>query len=411
LVEKKVYVTDEKAQIQGVGQWASYCAVLLDEEGKTVFSDFIVQLYLGTRVVACVYLRPDVYKPTGELCIAFKVPTDFTPGTYRMYLFWRTQMDPDTLITYLGGESAGISYTVVEERRVQVSDAVILHPQAPGEWTSFKCTIKDDTGAVLPEKFYLQIFSSSDTPVHVPISEFLGFTNGVTKRFKTSYKPIDRNSPVKVYIEGEEVSEADYWVGYDDGFIEFYTPPPKGGAEYCPGMSITIDYVAFVTGEFPLGGVYMAKDVYKDGVLQFAFKVPEDFKAGSYPVWLKWASQVIGGLKYAEGESPRKWLVVTTDVRNVIVRDEWIEFPEIAPGEETSYHATVTDEYGQPLPPEVPTELLLDNRVVARAFLYPDVYNPITREVKLAFKVPEDLKPGVYTVRLRWYEYVTGGEL
>jgi hypothetical protein len=410
LVEKKVYVTNEMAQIQGVGQRASYCAVLLDEDGNTVFSDFIVQLYLGTRVVACVYLRPDIYKPTGELCIAFQVPDDFTPGTYRMHLYWRTQMDPKTLITYLGGESTGISYTVVEERKVQVSDAVILHPQAPGQWTSFKCTIKDETGALLPEKFYLQIFSSSDTPVHIPVSEFLGFTNGVTKRFKTSYKPIDWNSPVKVYIEGKEVPDTNYWVNYTDGFIEFYTPPPKGGAEYCPGMSITIDYVAVVTGEFPLGGAYMGADVYKDGVLQFAFKVPEDFKDGSYPVWLRWADQVIGNLKYAEGESYRKWLLVTTDVRNVVVRDEWIEYPEVKPGQETSYHATITDEYGEPLPAEVATELLLGDRVVARAFLLPDVYNPITKEAKIAFKVPEDLTPGVYTVKLKWYELVTGGE-
>jgi len=411
LVERKVFVSGETAQTQGVGQWATYCAVLLDENGNTVFSDFIVQLYIGTRAVATVYLRPDIYKSTGELSIAFQVPKEFTLGTYSMYLFWRTQMDPNTLITYLGGQSSGINYMVVEERKVQVSEAKILHPQAPGQWTSFKCTIKDEFGGLLPEKFYLQLFSRSDIPVHISISEFLGFTNGVDKRFYVSYKPIDQASPVNIYIKGQRVSDTDYWVNYTEGYVEFYTVPPKGGFQYCPGMAVTIDYVAVPTGEFPLGGIYMSVEVYKDGVLEFAFKVPEDFKAGSYPVWFRWGSQVIGDLKYLGAESVEKTLLVTTDVRSVVVRDEWLEFLQRYPGQETSYHATLTDEFGEPLPPEVATELLLDTTVVARAFLSVDVYNPITKEAKISFKVPPETVPGSYTVKLKWYEYVTGGEL
>jgi hypothetical protein len=418
LAEKKVFVSSETAQPQGTGQWATYCAVLLDEDGNAVFSDFIVQLYLGTRVVATVYLRPDVYKPTGELCIGFQVPKEFTRGTYSMHLFWREQMDPNTLTTYLEGQSSGISYIVVEDRNVLVSNAEILHPQAPGQWTSFKCTVQDDFGQLLHNGFYLQILSSSPEPVHIPIiSEFLGFTNSINKRFYVSYKPINGDSPLKVYIEGKEVSNIDYWVNYDEGFIEFYNAPAKGGPEYCPGMAVTVDYVAVVTGNIPLGGVVTSPDVYKDFVLQFAFKVPEDFKAGTYPIWLKWGIQVVGNLKYSGGESNMATLLVTTDVRNVIVKYEWLELPMLYPGQKTSYHAIITDELGEPLPPEVATELLLKRNepypteeiVVAKAFLSSDVYNPISKEAKISFTLPKDTVEGVYTVKLKWYEHVTAG--
>ena len=411
MVEKKIVVSNEKAQFQGVGQWTTYCAVLLDEDGNGVFEDFIVQLYLETRVVACVYLHRDIYDPnTGDLCISFQVPDDFTPGTYPLYLYWHSQVDPNTLITYPEGRSTGINYKIVEKRNVSVSNEKILHPQAPGQWTSYRAILLDEYGKTLPEKFYVQLYVHSDEAVHIPVSEFIGFTNGYTSRFYTSYKPIDRASTVTVYIDESEVSEDKYTVNYEDGVIEFLEPPPKG--EKCPGSSVTIDYTAFTSGDLPLGGAYMSSDVYdSDGNLEFAFKVPEDFTEGTYSVWLSWGSQVIDEKKYLEGNGLKLPLIVTTDVRQVIVENEWIELPQVHPGDKTSYHAVMHDEKGEALPPEIATELLLDNTVVAKAFLSPDVYNPITKEVKLAFKVPEDVTPGTYTVKLKWHEYVTGGEL
>lgn len=418
MVEKRVYVSNETAsQWQGVGEWATYCAVLLDEDGKGVFEDFIVQLYLETRVVACVYLRRNIYDPeTGDLCIAFQVPKEFTPGTYRMYLYWHTQMNPTTLITYLEGESPGIDYKIVPSCSVMVSKQTILHAQAPGQWTSFKCKILDEFGNPLPESFYLQLFCHSDLPAHVKISEFIGFTNGFNRKFYTSYKPIDAKFGVKVYIDGSEVSPANYTVDYANGVIEFLSAPPKGTS--CPGSSITADYVAFTSGDFPLGGVSLVDSRKTGGVynvmtgeLQFAFRVPEDFSGGMYPVWLRWGGQVIGETKFVEGEGSKKFLIVTTDVRKVVITDEWVELLHLYPGQETSYHALVYDERGEALPETVPAELLLNGVVVARAFLAPDVYNPVTKEVKLAFKVPDNTPGGEHTVKLKCYEYVTGGEL
>lgn len=487
MVEKKVIVTSEDAQAQGVEQWATYCAVLLDEDGNSVFEDFIVQLYLDTRVVACVYLRGDIYNPeTGELRMVFQVPKEFTAGKYHMHLYWHAQMDPATLITYLEGDSPGITYTIVPSRHVNISDCVILHPQAPGQKTSFKATLLDEFGVALPEKFYLQIFSSSDVPVHIPISEFIGFTNGLHRQFYTTYRIDEGFVEVKVYFDEEEVLETDYvvhsrasfedeYLGIGDGettefyteyapivpdsltvyvdkvkvtnysvdysmgkvtfitapkkdvvitvnyttefgAIEFLTVPPTEGC--CPGRSITVDYVAFTAGDFPLGGVYMSRKpegVYDPatGELEFAFKVPEDFLGKIYPVWIGWGTQVWEDVCYLAGHSSTLPLVVTTDVRKVVVEtdSEWLEFPQVYPGDETSYHAIIYDEKGESLPPELPTELLLNDTVVARAFLAPDVYNPVTKEVKLSFKVPEDITPGTYTVKLKWYEHVTGGEL
>lgn len=411
MVEKQVIVSNETAQPQGVGQWATYCAVLLDEDGNTIFEDFIVQLYLGTRVVACVYLHRDIYDPdTGDLHISFQVPDDYTSGTYPMYLYWHRQIDPNTLIIYPEGRSTGISYNVVPSRNVVVSNEKILHPQAPGQWTSYKAVLLDEFRNVLPEKFYVQLFVHSDSLTHIPISEFLGFTNGYVTKFYTTYKPIDRASDVTVKIDNVEVSPTEYTINYTDGIIEFSSPPPKG--ECCPGSSITADYTAITSGDFPLGGVYMSSTVYdSDGNLEFAFKVPEDFTDGTYSVWLGWGNQVVNEEKYLSGQGSKLPLVVTTDVRNVIVDNEWIELPQVYPGDETSYHATIRDNKGEALPPEIATELLLNNTVVTRAFLAPDVYNPITKEVKLSFKVPEDITPGTYTVKLKWHEYVTGGEL
>lgn len=404
--EKKVIVSNECATVQGAGQWASYCAVLLDEDGNRVFEDFIVQLYLDGRVVTCVYLKPDIYNPYGEVRIAFQVPKEYSPGKYRMYLHWPKQMDPKTLTVYLEGDSPGLTYTVAPSVKVSISNCSILHPQAPGQWTSFRGVLLDEFGNVLPEPFYLQIFSSSDVPVHVPISEFLGYTDSVKRVFRTSYR-VDVAYPVTVKIDGVEVPKEAYVVHEDS--IEFYKAPSSGG---CPGMKVTADYTAYTAGSFPLGGVHLSSEVYdREGKLQFSFQVPLEFQGKTYPAWVAWGTQVVSNICYLSGSSDVLPLVVTTDVRDVVVTNEWVEFSHVYPGDWTSYHATVYDEKGEALPEEVPTELLLGERVVARAFLTPDVYNPVTKEVKLAFQVPTDVSPGTYPVRLKWYEHVTGGEL
>jgi hypothetical protein len=418
-MEKQVIVSNETAQLQGAGQEATYCAVLLDEDGEAVFEEFIVQLYLGTRVVACVYLYRNVYDPnTGDLRVSFQVPDDYAPGTYQMYLHWHSQMDPNTLITYPAGQSPGITYEVAETRKVNVSDEKILHPQAPGQMTSYKAVLLDERGNLLPEKFYVQLFVYSNDLTHIPISEFIGFTDGYTTKFYTSHKPIDPSADVKVYIDDLIVPSTEYTVDYENGLIEFSNPPLKG--ECCPGAEVTAEYTAITSGIFPLEGVFLSSDVYSnDGVLEFAFKVPEDFKAGTYRVWLGWGSQVIGTLKLEEGTGEDLPLVVTEEERNIIVINEWIELPHLSPGEETSYHATAYDDKYDPLPPTLPAELVLKpidvspeppEQVLAKTFLAPDVYNPITKEVKIAFTVPY-VPEGTYKVYLRWLEHVTGGEL
>jgi len=85
----------------------------------------------------------------------------------------------------------------------------------------------------------------------------------------------------------------------------------------------------------------------------------------------------------------------------VVVSDEYVESYQ---GSEqwTSYHAIVYDAEGDSVPREFAFRLLLGDRIVARGVFAEDIYDPSSKEAKIAFQVPYNLPEGTYPVRLEW---------
>ena len=114
---------------------------------------------------------------------------------------------------------------------------------------------------------------------------------------------------------------------------------------------------------------------------------------------------------YRGGSSSGVSLTVTTETaeeiewHDVFVSNERLEKSVMKVGEWQSYKATVVDDAGNALPEWFCVRLVAvdssGNKIkLSEVCFAPDVYNPSTKEVAIAFQAPQEV--GTYTVRLEW---------
>jgi hypothetical protein len=93
--------------------------------------------------------------------------------------------------------------------------------------------------------------------------------------------------------------------------------------------------------------------------------------------------------------------VQVAEVRTLVVTNESVEKTVLMPGQSLSYYATIFDNTGAPIPSAFQARLMLDTTLLVAFSFAPDVYNPTTGRLALAFTVPS-VAPGTYTIRLEW---------
>jgi len=113
---------------------------------------------------------------------------------------------------------------------------------------------------------------------------------------------------------------------------------------------------------------------------------------------------------YRGGSSSGVSLTVETVVwHDVVVSNERLEKSTMLEGESQSYIATVTDENGNAIQSWFRVRLAAydssGNRwgTLAEVSFAPDIYDPDTKEVRIAFNAPP---AGNYTVKLEWDEQI-----
>ena len=164
-------------------------------------------------------------------------------------------------------------------------------------------------------------------------------------------------------------------------------------------------YVKLYLGDVEVAAVTLAPDVYdvEKKRVAVAFQVP-NLGEGLYRLRLVWDEQVSQQYpphKYLSDSSLGLPFQVVREVP-VIVTNEWVEKSWLSVGEWTSYHATVCDAEGDAVPRSFPFRLFLGNRIVARGIFAEDIYDPLSKEAKIAFQVPYDMPEGTYVIRLEW---------
>jgi len=322
----RIDVDEEEVELkaQGSGQWTSYYARILDENGVALPRDFVVTLTMLGELgeqwdVASVALNEDVYdRATGKVKIAFQVP-NAQPQNCLLKLRWEDQAlwADDTVVYYLRGSSYGADFKIAEEREVVVTDeSTDISAQGKGQWVSYYATVLDSKGEKLPDDFV---------------------------------------------------------------------------------ASLTLDNIEVVSFS-------LVPDLYKDGKLALAFKVPEDISETEYKLGLRWRAQPsrVTEVKYLEGSSPGVSFKVAIE-SSVKAENEWVEKTTLRHGETTSYHVTIYDaETLSGLPENFVITLMLDETKLFDISLAPNVYDPATREARIAFTIPYGISAGTHRIWIKW---------
>ena len=112
---------------------------------------------------------------------------------------------------------------------------------------------------------------------------------------------------------------------------------------------------------------------------------------------------------YRGGSSSGVSLTVeTVEWHDVIVSNERLEKSVMLEGESQSYRATVTDENGNAIQSWFSVRLVAidsngNKTTLAQVSFAPDIYDPDTKEVSIAFNAPP---AGSYTVKLEWDDQI-----
>lgn len=112
---------------------------------------------------------------------------------------------------------------------------------------------------------------------------------------------------------------------------------------------------------------------------------------------------------YRGGSSTGVPLTVgSVEWHDVIVTNERLERSTMMEGESQSYRATVTDDVGNAIQSWFSVRLVAvdsnGNKIkLAEVSFAPDIYNPDTKEVAIAFQAPP---AGQYTVKLEWDDQI-----
>ena len=113
---------------------------------------------------------------------------------------------------------------------------------------------------------------------------------------------------------------------------------------------------------------------------------------------------------YRAGSSSGVSLSVVTEIpiewHDVIVSNESLEKATMLVGTSQSYKATVTDDAGNAIESWFSVRLVAvdgggNKTTLAEVSFAPDIYDPNTKEVQIAFNAPP---VGDYTVKLEWDE-------
>lgn len=434
-----IVVTNESVEHpQAPEQRVSYTATMYDKDGNPLPRRFYVKLFMDAVQVVAVNLTEDVYNmTTKEVKIAFQVPTGTTSGWKTLKLKWDAQVADGK--AFPSGESAGTNFGVTNDVRNMVVTGVTLEKPAltPTLSLSYYATMADDVGNALPEKlpctlklngtvvaaFYLSpnVYNPATKKASISFTvpeDINPGTHPLTLEWQ-SYVDVTPTNPLGTKYRGENhtvnvtvvkalaVSVSDETVEHPQAPEQWVSYKAKLQDESLNPLPPDF-YVRLMLNGLQIAGVNLKPDVYNQStkVATISFQVPSALAEGYYIIKLSWDTQVIDTKGYKYGKSAGASLHVTKDIRKVYTTNEWVEKTPLAPGERTSYYATVLDERAEAMLPTFATELLLDGTVVAAPTFTPDIYNPATREASIAFQVPSDLAPGAYRVKLRWASQV-----
>lgn len=377
---------------------------------------------------------PYIYDPDTELAkIAFEVP-NLPIGTHTLRVEWVDTVIGDTL--YLKGGSTGINFEIIPPTGIVVADENVNN-QAIGQWTSYTATMNDENGNPMPRGFYVKLFMDEVQVAGVNLTEDVYNTEkkevaiafkvpaGTVSGWKTVQLRWDAQvADGKAFPAGKSAG-TQFGVTADVKHIEvtevalekpYLTPTLK--LTYFVKMDVT-ETKSNVPQTLPLTlqlGNYEPVGAYPDtydeqGRVCISFTVPENITPGTYPLKLEWRSYVLVtadnplGTKY-EGDSYTVDVTVIV-AKNVIVTGETVEHAQ-APGQWVSYIATMEDETGNSLPSGFYVNLNMEGLENVGVNLIEDVYNPTTKQVKIAFQVP-DLPEGDYPINVSWETQVVNG--
>jgi hypothetical protein len=438
ILPTEIVVTDEKAFNQAAGQWTTYTATMVDEDGNVLPRSFYVKLFVDEVQVAGVNLDENVYNTDKkEVAIAFQVPETMAAGWKTIKLKWEAQVADGK--SFPAGESSGIQFGVTGDvKHIEVAGVELEKPHLTPtlKTTCFVEMAVVETGDRVPETLPLTLQLGDWEPVGTYPDVYddqgrvcISFTvpeniaPGIypLKLEWRSYVLVTADNPLGVKYEGgshvvdvsvvpakkvvvsdeavEHPQAPGQWVSY------VATVEDENGNPLPPDF-----YVSLLMEGLENVGVNMIGNVYDPSTkkVKIAFQTP-DLAEGYYPIKLSWETQVIGGDGYMYGESSGATFHLTRDVRMVNVTSEYVEKTPLSPGEGTSYFATVFDERVEAMLSSFAVELFLDDAdktVVAACMFASDVYNPETRQVAIAFQVPLTLPSGMYRVKLRWTSQV-----
>ena len=436
----EVNVTEEKVEHpQAIGERVSYICTIYDEDGNPLPRTFYVELFLDEIKVAGVNLSEDVYNTEKkEARISFEVP-DVSTGWHMLKLKWPTQTRNGK--AFPSGESSGTKFGVTDDvRTVTATSGSIETPfLVPTLAVSYSAIASDNLENPLPETlpcelklgdrivsaFYLKpdVYDPTTKEVAVAFTvpeDIQPGTYELTLRWHEHVHTTPDNPLGTKYKEGTYTILVEVREALNVSVTDEHAEHPQAPNQWVSYIAKIFDqngnalpesfYVRLFMDDVQVGGVNLKPDVYDPttGEVKIAFQVPSDVSEGDYLLKLKWDTQVVDESGYMKGESAGCVFHVTEDVRTVYVGNEWVENPDLTPGEETSYVATVVDDHDEALPEDFATELYLDGVRVAAPSFKPDVYDPATRTAKIAFKVPADTSPGDYRVKLKWPPQVIG---
>jgi len=320
--------------------------------------------------------------------------------------------------------------------KIIVSNEYVESYQASNQWTSYHALILDEYGRVLPNDFLISLILCRNNCLLTLLTVYLKpdvydeETGLLSVAFQLPpsdiippgdciiklrwYDQIHDSTPYEagesrgvpyciadirtIKVENESVeSQAEapgYWLSYYATLTDGYGNPLPEDV-----------YVKLYLGDVEVAAVTLASDVYdvEKKQVAIAFQVP-NLGEGLYHLRLVWDEQV------SQQYPPHKYLADSSlglpfqVVREalVVVTNEWVEKSWLSVGEWTSYHATVYDAEGDAVPRSFPFRLFLGNRIVARGVFAEDIYDPLSKEAKIAFQVPYDMPEGTYVIRLEW---------
>jgi hypothetical protein len=390
-------------------------------------------------VVSRVFLLSDVYDPTTrQASISFEVP-NLPVGTHTLRLEWDNTVVGN--VKYVEGKSSGLAFQIVPPTKIVVTDESVEHPQAPEQWVSYTATLCDADGNPLPRRFYVKLLMDNVQVAGVNLAEDVYDTT--TKKVKIAFQ-VPSAAPSRWYTLklkwDAQVADGKAFPAGESAGVKFgvtgdvRTVTVSDVALEKPVLTptLSLSYYATMTDNagnplpeklpctLKLDGTivsafYLAPDIYDPTTKRasVAFKVPADITPGTHTLTLEWQSYVHVtpenplGTKYKAGS----YAVNVTVVKalKVVVYGEIVEHPQ-APGQWVSYMAKLQDENGNALPQSFYVRLMLDGLQVGGVNLKPDVYDPTSKVVKIAFQVP-DLPEGFVNVKLSWDTQVvdTGG--